>query len=1012
MRINALRIAGFGPFRGEQCIDFDQFAGDGVFLISGKTGSGKSSVLDAIVFALYGSVPRYEGQSGHGIRSHHATAEDPSYVELEFELADTRYLLRREPEYERPKRRGTGTTKHSAAAELSQLVDGEWHGIAAKPVDVAKALADVLPLSRAQFLQVVLLAQNRFQEFLHASTNDRQSVLRALFATDRFKRLTANVVEARREAVESAESASAAVERIAAEIEALAPGLAEDIPTGATEATALTATTAATKPLSLAEAEGRLGRIKQAAARAAQEAAETAARQQRTEAALGEAKRVLELQTRRQRLTDDRARLDGEADAVAESRRRLDLAHAAAPLESGLERCASTAGRLDDVSAARRQAADELLAHLPDAPVEDAPVAVQAGGVLASVVDEATRVLGAMEELLQLEQALPGSRKRLEQLRSARTANGAELERITAELAVLPERRTLLHASITSSEVRAAAAPSAEQRLEQAAQLLAVGAERASLATEQVAALERSALLADLAGAAAAAERSLITRRLASSAVVLAQELLEHTPCPVCGSREHPAPASGSGTDDVSDAALDRARASAAKANDDHAEAQLHLSALVQRASALDALLDGQSTDQLGLALAEAEQQVAEAEGAASALAGHRKELSDLELHEQSLMQAQTTARSRDGDLAAEVSAVEARLLADAARVDAGLDGFASIDARARHVRRTRELSEALLILTREQDAANDAAREAEAHLVAALVDSPFADRDAARAAKLPRSEIATLDTRIRTHEQAIAAVSAALADLERQEVPTEPADVDAAAKARAFASQAHDAQIARQTRLGEQAERLGELVRLLAAELTASEKLTARAETLRILAGTLSGQEPNEKRMSLEAYVLAAELEEIVAAANAQLARMTGGRYSLEHDDGLQFRGAQSGLGLRIADAYTGRSRATESLSGGETFLASLALALGLAETVTARAGGTRLDTLFIDEGFGSLDGETLGAAMATLDRLRSGGRTVGVISHVEAMQEQITSKLQVAVDAHGESRVLAGTD
>ena len=1012
MRINALRIAGFGPFRGEQRIDFDQFAGDGVFLISGKTGSGKSSVLDAIVFALYGSVPRYEGQSGHGIRSHHAAPEDPSFVELEFELADTRYLLRREPEYERPKRRGTGTTKHHAAAELSQLVDGEWYGIAAKPVDVAKALAEVLPLSRAQFLQVVLLAQNRFQEFLHATTSDRQAVLRALFATDRFRRLTANVVEARRDAVANAQSAAAAVERVAVEIEALAPAPSDDTSSEATGATGANGATGATMPLSLADAEGRLELIEVAAARAADETAESAARQQRTEAALSEARRVLELQTRRQRLTEDRARLDGEADAVAESRRRLELARAAAPLASELERCISTATKLEDVSAARLRAADALLAHLPDAPVEDTPEAAQTGGALAGVVDEATRVLGAMDELLQLELALPGARKTLEELRSARTANGAELARVTAELAVLPERRTLLHGSITSSEVLAATGPGAEQQLEQATRLLEVGAERASLAAEQVEALERSARLADLSGATAAAERALIARRLASSAVVLAQELLEDTPCPVCGSHEHPSPASGDGTDEVSDAALDRARATAAKAHDDHAEAQLRLSALVQRASALDALLDGQSTDQLGLALAEAKQRLATARSAATALAGHRKELAELERHEESLEQAQASARSRDGDLAADVSAAEARLLADTARVDAGLAGFASIDARARHVRRTRELSEALLVLTRQRDAAGQAAREAEAQFATALDDSPFADRDAAIAAKLPRHEMTAIDAHIRTHEQALAAVTAALDDLELQEVPAEPADVDAAAEARASAGRAHDAQIARQTRIGQQAERLGELVRLLAEELTASEQLLARAETLRILAGALSGQEPNEKRMSLEAYVLAAELEEIVAAANAQLARMTGGRYSLEHDDGLQFRGAQSGLGLRIADAYTGRSRATESLSGGETFLASLALALGLAETVTARAGGTRLDTLFIDEGFGSLDGETLGAAMATLDRLRSGGRTVGVISHVEAMQEQITSKLEVAVDAHGESRVLAGTD
>ncbi|PPF42541.1 hypothetical protein C5B85_16200 [Pseudoclavibacter sp. AY1F1] len=1062
MRITALRIAGFGPFRAEQRIDFEQFAGDGVFLISGKTGSGKSSVLDAIVFALYGSVPRYEGLSGHGIRSHHAAPEDPSYVELEFELGDTRYLLRREPEYERPKRRGTGTTKHSAAAQFSKRVEGEWHGIAARPVDVAKALSEVLPLSRAQFLQVVLLAQNRFQEFLHATTGDRQAVLRALFATDRFKRLTASVVDARREAVDAAALATANVERIALEIETLAPAeaLAGEPPESGPESGPDLSSEAAPKlalepedraestaPLSLADAEARLALVALAAARASVQAAETAARQQRAEAELGEARRVLELQTRRQRLTEDHARLALEADAIAESRRRLALAGAAAPLATGLERCASTTAKLGDLNAARSRASRALVAHLPDVVLDalldaavdaavDAPADVvvdapaddaadDGAGVelsvasLSELVDESTRVLGSMEDLLRLENALPGSRTKLDKLRSARTTAGAKLEKVSAELALLPERRSRLHDSITSSEVQAATAKSAEERLELTTQLIAVGVEHARLADEQVQALARSARLGDLASTQAAAERALIARRLASSAVVLAQELLEDTPCPVCGSREHPAPASG-GTDDaddaddvsnlsdVSDEALERARTAAAKANDEHAEAQLELSALVRRASALEARLDGQSSEQLDLALAEAKQLVATAREAALALDKHRKDLADLERREQSLLGEQERARSRDGELAAEISALDARILADTARVDAGLEGFASISARAHHVGRTRELAVSLLGVTRDRDAARNAAEEAEAHLEAALAESPFADRFAASDATLPRAKADELDTRIRKHEQAAAAAATALADPSLHDLPEEPSDVAAAVEARASAGRAHEAQIARQTSLGEQANRLGELVRQLAEELTTSEALLARAETLRVLAGTLSGQEPNEKRMSLEAYVLAAELEEIVAAANAQLARMTAGRYSLEHDDGLQYRGAQSGLGLRIADAYTGRSRATESLSGGETFLASLALALGLAETVTARAGGVRLDTLFIDEGFGSLDAETLGAAMATLDRLRSGGRTIGVISHVEAMQEQISAKLQVAVDSHGESRVL----
>ena len=162
---------------------------------------------------------------------------------------------------------------------------------------------------------------------------------------------------------------------------------------------------------------------------------------------------------------------------------------------------------------------------------------------------------------------------------------------------------------------------------------------------------------------------------------------------------------------------------------------------------------------------------------------------------------------------------------------------------------------------------------------------------------------------------------------------------------------------------------------------------------------------------MKLETFVLAAELEEIVAAANVRLAEMSADRYRLQHSDALAARGAASGLGLEVMDRFTGRARPPHSLSGGETFLASLALALGLAEVVTNRAGGIRLDTLFIDEGFGSLDAETLDVAMRTLDELRQGGRTVGVISHVEAMKEQIPAQLRVEQTPQGWSVVRQDT-
>jgi exonuclease SbcC len=172
-----------------------------------------------------------------------------------------------------------------------------------------------------------------------------------------------------------------------------------------------------------------------------------------------------------------------------------------------------------------------------------------------------------------------------------------------------------------------------------------------------------------------------------------------------------------------------------------------------------------------------------------------------------------------------------------------------------------------------------------------------------------------------------------------------------------------------------------------------------------------MQGDEPNTKRMRLETYVLAAQLEEIVVAANVRLRTMTSGRYTLEHDDSRVKGGARSGLGLAIRDEFTGRARPTHSRSGGETFLASLALALGLAEVVTGQAGGITLDTLFVDEGFGSLDSETLETAMSTLDTLRAGGRTIGLISHVDSMKEQIPATLRISVTDQGYSRIEADT-
>ncbi|MFD1723083.1 AAA family ATPase, partial [Amnibacterium endophyticum] len=194
MRIRRLVVEGFGPFARRQEIDFAALEAAGLFLITGRTGSGKSSVLDAVCFALYGGAPRYDGAKAR-LRSDHARPEDPTRVELEFEVAGARWRVVRSPEYQRPKRRGEGFTTQREEAQVARWEDGSWRTLAARAADLPEVLAPVLQLNREQFLQVILLAQGRFQEFLRARSEDRVGLLRALFGTQRFAAFEAELVQ-------------------------------------------------------------------------------------------------------------------------------------------------------------------------------------------------------------------------------------------------------------------------------------------------------------------------------------------------------------------------------------------------------------------------------------------------------------------------------------------------------------------------------------------------------------------------------------------------------------------------------------------------------------------------------------------------------------------------------------------------------------------------------------------------------------------------------------------------
>ena len=1040
MRLHTLELTGFGPFRETQRVDFDAFGDDGVFLISGRTGTGKSSILDGVSFALYGTVPRYDGGEKR-LRSDHSALTDPTEVRLEFTIGDTRWRVTRSPEYDRPAKRGGGLTTEIARAVLEVQVDGVWVGRAAKPRDVGVALGEMLGLGAQQFQQVILLAQNKFSRFLLAPGDERQTLLRALFGTRRFEQYRDDLEQRRREAQKTLAGATTQTETLldlaermveeqtrnaagGGEVPGAAVGRAlggaevgagdgggsgadsgaeadvdsgSDVGSGADSgayggsvdpgAGDLSARRAA-----LIVAVSRADyRIEQAAAVLAN--AEGAHRDALAEhgALVERDKQGRERAAVRTRL----AELEARAPERAVDRERLERARAAQALRAPID-------AVERADTQRRAAEDAAAGALAEWTASGGEASID----IAARIDELTAELARWEDAGALERAQVPLLARRDAAAAAVADADVALAQLDAQLALIPAQARDLDDAI--AEARAGAARQGDLRVrrdELAAQHAAAG-EAAALAERSAAAEQEHHAASIAAAAAAGAVTELLQRRLAGHAGELAAALVDGEPCVVCGATAHPAPATGSAEpvtdEDLSAAEQERERAGAsAVAAADVARA------LRDQLAAARARAGGNDLSSLVDALASAESDLDAADAAVrdlEQLIAKRAELGELTAAAQRERAARADQRGADREehAAAAAEATRAETVIAAARGDHA-SVAARIEAGAAERVRAERLADSRAALAERRRAEETARADCDAR----LAGSGFPTIDAARAALLPAAEVTDLEERLARDAADLTATRARLLDLEISATGddvTAEALADSAARL-ASADTARSAAIAalRGAELAADALRdLSEQVDEAAAQV---EEIADRASAVTRLADTVAGRAPNTLKMDLETFVLAAELEEIVAAANVRLTEMSSGRYTLHHSDARAARGRASGLGIEVLDAHTGRLRSPQSLSGGETFLASLALALGLGEVVTSRAGGIRLDTLFVDEGFGSLDPETLELAMRTLDELRAGGRTVGVISHVEAMKEQLPAQLVVEATPQGPS-------
>ena len=867
MKPLSLTMSAFGPYAGVTQLDFGRLGSEGVFLITGDTGAGKTTIFDAISFALYGEASGgAERRAARSFRSDYAAAEAETYVEFFFEHRGREYRIKRAPEYERRKLRGEGTTKQAAYAEFECAETGEL----ITRIDAVNArVGELTGLSRSQFAQTVMIAQGDFLKILNAKSEDRKRLFQKLFDTEVFAGIQQRLKDMNGECAQ-------AVERINA----------------------------------LSEAE--LARLKD-------------------DMDFARAKELRELRTDVRRMD----KLPGLLEERLRARReRLDAAMAAAA--QGEQRAALLSAQLAEARHTNRE------------------------------LDERDKLVRELEKMNASGEATAAQEEKLTHARCAARLAGAEalLKKWTAEsaenAAQLSAAEQALKKGEAAQEEWAARRASAEKELE-GAESLKDGLRRMAEAIPLLmnAAAGAAALEAQREAAKLCLEESrrrdteytaVKERFYASQAGLLAAELKEGQPCPVCGSTEHPAPACPA-SEPATKEQLERADGERRRA-----EARVHAAA------------------------AEAAKRQAELESAKGRL-------------EALGFTGGESAQELEGECAHTRAEIQRR---EAAAKRARAESEAALAALSR--------AKAALENAEKRHADIEAALEAQqAEFAAGLSALGFAGAEEYERAKMPARDMDALDAQLRARRERLRSLTDRLEALTEKLAGAERTELEAleatAAAAQRASRAAGEAAAAMKSAAAADEEAIARIRELSARRAEAQRRWAVVKEVY----DTVSGQVSRRVKISFETYVQQYYFKQVIAAANKRLTVLTDGMFVLRVKEEARNMRSQAGLDLDVLDRSTGLWRDVSTLSGGESFMASLALALGLADTVQSRSGGVRLDAMFIDEGFGTLDENSLRQAMELLTRLAGGRRLVGVISHMAELKERIDKKVVVTKTAAG---------
>ncbi|WP_129664589.1 AAA family ATPase [Phytoactinopolyspora endophytica] len=1024
MQLHTLTFAALGPFRDEQHIDFAELSSGGLFLLDGPTGAGKSTIIDAVVFALYGQVAG--GYSSlHRLVSDHRDARTEPFVDLVFETGRGVYRVRRTPAFERLKKRGEGTTPQQATVKLWKGtspagVDGD--PISTRAGEADDEIRDALGLSREQFVRTAVLPQGEFARFLQSKSDERRDILQSIFGTEHYEKVQAELKRKRVDARKACDDADAdlryavtsfvdAAGREAAGHEdtrgpehTIVQGTGEHGSGSGAFADPHRATQLVDQVLTAVvdaqdDAEAALISWADEVVAGLKTAYETLnARRAQAESARTEAEAKLkDLEQRRDRRDRLRAalaeqeRLEAERDSHEARARRLDAGLRAATCRVAVDALDAAGAQLEH--ARHRVEALRATVELPGLDVAEADQ-----DEVASAHRRLLDTIVGLNDVLKVEADLPHRRDELKTLGEDSEKLEKNLATIEARSAELPKRIESLEEQLSAAREAAVGLSGLRDERRQVSDLIGVHQDLLAARKEHETVDNRRRAALRMYTVASENESDLRRRYLESVAAELAEALPKGKPCQVCGSRKHPQRAQRT-LDHVDREEVDAAEQTRLKRQRELDDTKQVLDQAATRVAELEGRLDRRSAEDLQARLAEIDAAITHAETAEQQLADLTGEISR---RKQELEDCHEQHRRATADLAtanARIASLTEAVERDDARVSEQRHGFSSVAARAADLKRRTtaadQLVKALAELTRHTE---DHARRA-AELDRTVAEAGFESIDAARDALVPANELERLRQQVEEWRRRMHAVEGRLAEPDLDGIdPAAQIDVDDARTA----VECREAEFASlQREVATRGERLhrSRRARSKVVDVTGIRRRQHDAAAPIIRMAGLANADVNDNvlRMPLATYVLQRVFDSVVEAANERLVDMSSGRYTLESYDGKQSGTRRTGLGLHVIDAHTGQARETGTLSGGETFYVSLSLALGLADVVTSQAGGLTMNTLFIDEGFGSLDPDTLDDVMGVLAGLRSGGRVVGIVSHVEELKTRIPERIEV---------------